>query len=51
MGLQTDELVMVAIDSRRDAPPVASQPPLRDGIHHSGDETVLLGIPWVVYHR
>ena len=33
MGLQTSDLVMVALGVNGDAPPLALQPPLVDGLH------------------
>ncbi|HEU0138914.1 MAG TPA: hypothetical protein VFQ79_04355 [Bryobacteraceae bacterium] len=50
MGLQTSELVMVALGVRGDAPPVALQPPLVDGIHLRWAFRRENGFPWYGYY-
>src|SRR3954471_17389070 len=50
MGLQTSDLVMVALGVRGDAPPLALQPPLVDAIHLRWSFRRELGFPWYGFY-
>ncbi len=49
MGLQTSELVMIALGVQGDAPPIALQPKLVDGIHLRWAFRREHGFPWYGY--
>jgi hypothetical protein len=50
MALQTSDLVMVALGVDGDAPPLALQPPLVDGIHLRWAFQRAHGFPWYGYY-
>lgn len=50
MALQTSDLVMIAIGVDGDAPPIALQPPLVDGIHLRWAFPRARGFPWYGYY-
>lgn len=50
MALQTSDLVMIALSMDGDAPPLALQPPLVDGIHLCWAFPKANGCPWYGYY-
>ena len=50
MPIQSNELAMIALGARGDAPPVAQQPPLVDAIHLRWAFPRSRGFPWFGYY-